>query len=206
MNIVLILLGIAVLILVISKGKKSKSNNAPNKATGWQIMWSPGMSGAPTPQGSGWAFDFPTNPASHVHYVQNFNPPKLTPGHIVTVKFKVDGDNFIPQEFPEKTALVSILIQRKGDDWSAKGKYAAYRWFSNATAELIAGEYVLSVPLDVNQWGDVYGGKDTELFTATLNNVESIGLVFGSEGGRGHGVYSHSPSRFTLNTLTVSSQ
>ena len=35
-------------------------------------------------------------------------------------------------------------------------------------------------------------------FRRALNETARIGFVFGSEGGRGHGVYATRPSRFTI--------
>ena len=157
------------------------------------------MPKAPTAQGSGWYFDFPITPSSHVHYVQDFEPPALRPGMTLTARFRIDGTTvFIPQESPAQKATVSLLVQRKGDDWSARGKYAAYRWYSGEQIALAPGEHVLRVPLTAEHFGDVYGGHDPQAFAAALANVKNIGLVFGSTGGRGHGVYATSVARFTL--------
>lgn len=162
------------------------------------------MPETPVEQGDGWFFNFPITPTEHVHYVQNFDPPSLIgPNKVATFVFRVDGGGFVPQEFPYRTALVSALIQRSGDNWSARGEYASYRWFSKETVKLADGTFTLSVPLDVQKWGDVYGGKDPSLFQKTLKDAESIGLVFGSDGGRGHGVYATDPSTFTLISFEV---
>ena len=170
----------------------------------WQIRWSPGMPDTPAPSGAGWWFDFPTNPRSHVHYVQDFEPPALRPGMTLTARFRIDGDpRFIPQERPTETATVTLLVQRKGDDWSARGKYAAYRWYSGEQIALAPGEHVLSVPLTAEHFGDVYGGHDPQAFAEALANVENIGLVFGSASGRGHGVYATQPSSFSLLSIGV---
>ena len=169
----------------------------PSK-TGWRIEHSPGMPARPVPDGDGWGFTFPTNPASHVHYVQNFDPPHLEPGKSIMVRFRVSGQGFTAQEWPDEPATVSLLIQRKGDDWTARGEMASYRWYTRAQVELTDGEHIIVVPLEPAFWGDVYGGQGPSRFRAALKQADNVGLVFGSPSGRGHGVYATGPARFTL--------
>lgn len=194
MTALLIIAAAALLVWLLTREKSRK----PQRKTGWHITWSPGMPARPTPQGTGWWFAFPTDPKSHVHYVQWFDPPKLTPGAMLRVRFTVTGGGFVPQEYPDRVALVSLLIQRRGDDWGAQGAMSAYRWYSRQAAPLTVGEHELAVPLAVAEWGDVYNGQGAAAFAAALQDAENIGLVFGSDGGRGHGVYATRPSRFTL--------
>lgn len=172
----------------------------PSK-TGWRIEHSPGMQARPVPDGDGWGFTFPTNPASHVHYVQNFNPPNLA-GQL-RVRFRVTGSGFVAQEHPSEPATVSMLIQRKGDDWTARGEMAAYRWYSKEQVTLAEGEHTMTVPLFPEQWGGVYGGQPASLFYEALRKADNVGLVFGSPSGRGHGVYATSPATFTLLSYEV---
>jgi hypothetical protein len=63
---------------------------------------------------------------------------------------------------------------------------------------LAEGEHELTVPLTVAHWGDVFNGQDAAAFAAAIRDVDNIALIFGSDGGRGHGVYATQPSRFTL--------
>ena len=172
----------------------------PSK-TGWRIEHSPGMPARPVPDGDGWGFTFPTDPASHVHYVQNFNPPNLA-GQL-RVRFRVTGSGFVAQEHPSEPATVSLLIQRKGDDWTARGKMAGHRWYSAQQVTLAEGEHTMAIPLDVAHWGDVYGGKASVLFSEALRHADNVGLVFGSPSGRGHGVYATGPATFTLLSYEV---
>ena len=186
----LALLALAYLVLRKRKDTARKS--------GWRIEHSPGMPSRPVPDGDGWGFTFPTNPASHVHYVQNFDPPSLEPGKSIRVRFRVSGQGFTAQEWPDEPATVSLLIQRKGDDWTARGKMAGYRWYSAQQVTLAEGEHTMTVPLDVAHWGGVYGGQPAALFYEALRNADNVGLVFGSPSGRGHGVYATGPATFTL--------
>ena len=63
------------------------------------------------------------------------------------------------------------------------------------------GAYQLSVPINIDSWFDVYGGQSAALFMEALNDLENIGILFGSAGGRGHGVCAVTPSTFTLINL-----
>lgn len=195
-----ILAAIALAALVVSRRKRK--DDPAQTPRGWLIRWSPGMPERPVAQGAGWYFDFPTDPQSHVHYVQNFTPPPIVPGATLVARFRVEGTGrFVPQEFPDRPATVSLLIQRRGDNWGAQGEFASYRWYSAQTVELREGEFTIEARLTADNWGDVYGAHDPLLFEKALADVENIGLVFGSAGGRGHGVYATSSSRFVLQML-----
>ena len=178
-----------------------RKRNDTARKSGWRIEHSPGMPDRPVPDGDGWGFTFPANPASHVHYVQNFDPPNLA-GQL-RVRFRVTGSGFVAQEHPSEPATVSLLIQRKGDDWTARGEMAAYRWYSKEQVKLVEGEHSMDVPLFPEQWGGVYGGQPAALFYEALRNADNIGLVFGSPSGRGHGVYATTPATFTLLSYEV---
>ena len=139
MTYAIIALAAALAYLLLSRKRKAHK-------TGWHITYSPGMPARPVPDGDGWGFTFPTNPASHVHYVQNFDPPNLEPGKSIRVRFRVSGQGFTAQEWPDEPATVSLLIQRKGDDWTARGEMASYRWYSTRQVRLAEGEQSLVVP------------------------------------------------------------
>ena len=197
MTTAIILLAIAAAIFLLTRKNKSPSKS------GWRMEHSPGAKPL-VMQGAGWFFDFPAVPTGHVHYVQWFDPPPLVGAEHITVRFRVTGGGFVPQEFPDgRPATVSLLIQRKGDNWSADAKTKSYRWYSSEAQQLAAGDYQMTVPLDVSAWGDVYNGKDANAFADAVRNVDNIGLVFGSAGGRGHGVYATQPSRFTLLDISL---
>ena len=200
-----------VALIILAAGAKKKKKPKPVAGQDWRIgpiirgaNYSPGMPSRPTMQGAGWYFDFPTIPTSHVHYLQWFNPPSLVGKREIVIRFTVTGGGFVPKEFPDgRPATVSLMIQRKGDDWSAIGKYQSYRWFSSGALNLAAGEFELVAPLDANAWGDVYNAKNAQTFAESLREVDNIAVLFGSNGGRGHGVYASEPSRFTLTSIEV---
>lgn len=200
--IALLVIGV-VIALRSSKRKGDAPKPAPN-ARGWAIGYSPGMSQRNlVPTASGWRIAIPTQPDHHLHYVQNFQPPALRVGGQITVRLRVAGGPCIPQERPDVQATASLLIQRRGDDWTARGEMASYRWYSAQQIPLTEGEHAITVTLTPSQWGDVYGGQNARLFADAIAHIDNIGIVFGSAGGRGHGVYASAPCTVELAGLEV---
>ena len=180
------------------KRKANAPKPAPN-ARGWAIGYSPGMDQSDlVPTASGWRIAIPTRPDHHLHYVQCFSPPALRVGGQITVRLRVAGGPCIPQERPDAQATASLLIQRRGDDWTARGEMASYRWYSVQQIPLTPGEHAIMVTLTPSQWGDVYGGQNARLFADAIAHSANIGIVFGSAGGRGHGVYATAPCTVEL--------
>jgi hypothetical protein len=200
-------------------GSISDSSAAVPDESGWEIgpiirgkNYSQGMPLRPSRSPGGWAFDFPTPnaDAGHVHYV-TFRPGSLVGKSRLLIRYRVDarrGTRFVPQESPDKPATVSVYIQQRGDNWSAKGRYEYYRWFAPArTVRILApGEQEVEVRLDDPNWVSVLGGTSSLVpgrMQAALADVDRIGLLFGSAGGRGHGVYATAPARFTLLSFRI---
>lgn len=154
----------------------------------------------------GAAFDFPVVPEDygHVHYV-TYNPGSLRGAKSITIRYRIDaapGTRFVPQESPHEQATLSLMFQRAGDKWTAKGPYTHYRWFApeNTVVPLMPGTREVTVPLNGN-WSSVYGAKasaQSDAFDAALAQTQRLGFLFGSSSGRGHGVYATAPARFTL--------
>lgn len=103
----------------------------------------------------------------------------------IRVKWRFTGDVF-PVEQPGAQPLLSVHFQRKGDNWTAQGKYGGYRFYSRLTFPLVAGEHEAVIALVPDEWGNVWGSQDG--FAEALRNASRVGLVFGWSGGRGHGV------------------
>lgn len=169
------------------------------KKRGWNIMWSEGVPKKPTAEGDGWVIELPNAPG-HLNYVQNFSPPSLKGKTQLVARFKIEGSGFArvdPDTDP--TPSLGLIIQRKGD----RGTDMGYRWFSHAALPLEVGEFTIAVPLNISEWGDVMGGNSEAAFAAAMEDVESIGVVFGSAGGRGHGVFTTEQARVRLLSLVV---
>jgi hypothetical protein len=192
---------------------------AAQNAASWEIgpiirgkNYSQGMPLRPRPTRTGWQFDFPVGSAAagHVHYV-TFRPGPISPQSRIVVRYRVDaqaGTRFVPQESPDVSATVSLYFQRRGDNWSAKGRYEDFRWYAPATTvrEIVPGEHEISVGLDDPNWISVLGrtaGSKSGSIEAALADIDRIGLVFGSPAARGHGVYATAPARFTLLSFQI---
>ena len=185
---------LAALAFVLARRKRSPSASAVN---GWRINWSRGLPPAPNPQGAGWAIDVPAG--ASLHYVQRYGG-SLREGQALTLRLRVTGA-FVASEYPGKPASATIMLQRKGDNGSAAGVFETYRQFSGAMIPLTEGEHSLSVTLNAQSFGGIMGSHDPAAFKAVLTNLESIGVVFGAAGGRGHGVQAPSGGRVELLSL-----
>ncbi len=197
----------------------SAAQAAPPVAAEWNIgpiirgkNYSQGMPLRPDPSPEGWQFRFPAPDAQagHVHYVTR-DMPSLRGKSRIVLRYRVDaaeGARFVPQEFPDRPATVSLFLQRRDDTWTARGRFEHYRWYAPADSvqEIAPGVHRMTVSLDDPQWISVYGRTAAEnraAFDAALADIARIGLVFGSSGGRGHGVFATAPARFTLLDFTI---
>lgn len=172
-----------------------------------------GMPSTPTPAGRGWYFNFPYphEGAGHVHYV-TFKPGPLIGKSKIVVRYRIEaarGARFVPRHDPQNPATVSLYFQRRGDNWSGRRHYQFYRWFAPRTTvqELAPGEHEMTVSLHDEKWVGVSGGKTARAnqaaFNAALGDTDRIGLLFGSAGLRGHGVYATGRARFRLISFRV---
>lgn len=188
-------------------------------ASDWEIgpvirgkNYSVNMPPSPKPERGGWSFDFPvgSKAAGHVHYV-TFRPGSLAGKARIVVRYRVDakaGTRFVPQANPDRAGTVSLYLQRRGDNWNAKGRYQYYRWYAPAASvrELAPGVGEISVSLDDPQWISVLGqpaATNPGAMREALADVERVGLVFGSSNARGHGVYTTAPAKFTMTGFRI---
>ena len=185
---------------IFTSQKKKNGPMGRESSKTWSINWSTGFPDTPPLVGKGWRIAFPAGPQAHLHYVQKYSElPELRVGGSLTILVEVTGGPFVAIEYPENPAKVSLMIQRKGDRMTEA--YVNYRWFSNTSIPLVPGQHLLTVTLDTQHFGDVYGGRDEDAFRAALDNAESIGILFGSDGGLGHGVYAREPGSVELLSL-----
>lgn len=166
----------------------------------------------PTPVREGFQIDFPYPDAAagHIHYV-TFPHGSLTGKSRIVMRYRIDaapGTRFVPQEYPDRPAVLSLYFQQRGDTWTAKGRYETYRWYSPASTvvPVTPGEHVLSVDLD-DQWISVFG-KTPDLkpggFRAALANTGRVGFTLGTKNdGRGHGVFATAPATLTVTSFEV---
>lgn len=173
-----IILAVLAALFLLTRGKKAKPTPSP-QPTGWRFLHCHGMPDAPTPDGS---FGFPQAPGS-VNYMVRGNTLPL--GRIAA-RFTVTGGGFVPCRTPEDRdrplgpALVS-LIAYVGET----------RYYSRNATPIAAGTFTLAA----SEWITVDGKS------ATPPTPDRIGLVFGHEAGRGHGVYATQPATFALQAV-----
>jgi len=147
-------------------------------------------------------FAFPIEGRGHVHYVSLGTGP-LEGARQITVRYRIDaarGTRFVAQE-DSSPGMFGFAFQRAGDNWTARGRYEAYRWYSPNTAALTPGTHTFIARLDDPAWIGVMSSKsgtNRAGFAAALADTESVSMTFGGNSGRGHGVYSTAPARFTL--------
>ena len=173
--------------------------------------YSPGMPPHPSVLGEGWYFDFPGPRRSdgHVHYVTRSTGP-LDGARGILLDYTIEaapGAEFVPQETRQGPATLSLYLQRRGDDWRARGRTRFYRWYSpaNRVVQLRPGSNTLRIGFDEN-WISVLGSdhdRSPEEFLEALENAGRIGMTFGGDSGRGHGVYATGPARFIVKRFTV---
>ncbi|HEY0597656.1 hypothetical protein [Sphingopyxis sp.] len=192
---------------------------AADQASGWEIgpiirgkNLSPGMPARPMPTRGGWYFDFPVGSAAagHVHYVTGRTGALAGTSRIV-MRYRIDaepGTRFVAQENPRAPATVSIYLQRRGDNWTGRGRYQYYRWYAPVPTvrELAPGEHEISVRLDDPYWISVAGRnaiKTPGAMEDAIGDLDRIGLVFGTTAHRGHGVFATRPARFTLLSFEI---
>lgn len=174
--------------------------------------YSPGMPASPSPTPGGWSFDFPGPDAraGHVHSV-SFDPRSLAGARRIVVRYRIDaapGARFVAQETPGVAPTVSVMVQRAGDNWSARGRYAGYRWYApGATLRPVqAGVGQMVIDLADPGWTSVVGQPRSTApgaFRAAMEDTGRIAVVFGTAGARGHGVYATRPARFTLTGFDI---
>lgn len=150
-------------------------------------------------------FDFPgpSRADGHVHYV-TIPVRSLQDARRITLRYRIDaapGTRFVPQEFPDRTATLSLFIQRSGDGWTRR--YPTHRWYSPADRVMPLRPGIHTVSIDFEEsWIPVLGGQTdqsrVEAFRAARENASRVGFTFGSDGGRGHGVFATRPARFTI--------
>lgn len=155
-----------------------------------------------TRAGASFAIPGPTAADGHVHYLTIPARP-LEGARAITLRYRIDaapGTRFVAQESPHLPATLSLYFQRAGDGWTAR--QPDWRWYAptNRTMPLRPGTHTVRIALD-EDWIAMTGPgahANPRGFAEALANTARVGFTFGSEGGRGHGVYATAPARFTI--------
>jgi hypothetical protein len=171
--------------------------------------YSVGMPLHPYATVDGWAFDFPPYPGS-VHYV-TARLGSLAGKSRLVLRYRIEaaeGVDLKPITGPDSPSLLTLYFQRRGDDWSAQGKFERFRWYASGftQAQLRPGEFELAAPLDGPGWTAVETSTFETAYAAFADakaNADRVGFVFGGGTGLGHGVYATGRARFIVESFTV---
>ncbi len=171
--------------------------------------YSRGMPLRPTPRpGGGWQVDLPQAPRS-IHYV-TFRHGSLAGKSRIVMRYRIEADpgvKVVPRTAPASPSMITLYVQRRGDDWSAREPYEAYRWFANFATQspVTSGEHVLTAPLSGN-WSAVQSSTvrtNPAAFRAALANADEVGFVLGGGEGLGHGVSATGRARLIVTSFRV---
>ncbi|GAA0760801.1 hypothetical protein FHS52_001133 [Erythromicrobium ramosum] len=97
--------------------------------------------------------------------------------------YRADVTSAQPVERPDAAPLVSLVLQREGDDWSGEGERGSYRLYSPAFP-LESGEQSREIPL--TGWTNVWGQPAD--MGPVLSDLSNVAVAFGHSSGRMHGV------------------
>jgi len=171
--------------------------------------YSRGMPLRPTPRrGGGWQVELPQAPNS-IHYVTFRHGPLIGKSRIV-MRYRIEADpgvRIVPRTAPASPSMITLYIQQRGDDWSARGPYEAYRWFANFATQspVTPGDHVLIAPLTGN-WSAVQSSTvrtNPAGFRAALANADEVGFVLGGGDGLGHGVFATGRARLIVTSFRI---
>ncbi len=193
----------------------------PMLASSWEIgpitptrNYSVNMPLSPSSHEDGWAFDFPQPDAAagHVHYV-TFRHGSLSGKSRIVLRYRIEaapGVEIRPVSQPTAPSILVIYFQRRGDDWSGRGKYEAYRWWAsfNMHMPITPGVHELSVPLE-GRWSAVQDStaiNNPKAFRDAIRDADRVGFTFGGGTGLGHGVYATGPAKFVVTSFEVVSE
>ena len=185
--------------------------------TGWHVRWSQGTPKRPAIDGSGWSIEVPMQGRGHLndvlfHFkrsilnILRFRGESLKGAKSITIRGHITGDGFtIMENFDPAThpPTATLMLQRYGDKPRDEPKYWVYRLYSREMIPLQAGDFEMTIPLTVDSFTAVKGKPDAAQFAKALDSLLGFAIVFGSAGGRAHGVCTSTAARFTLRSFTI---
>lgn len=158
----------------------------------WGFSHSKGYPMRPQRLGKGWWVRFKPNGSLHAVLDYGFRIPAGATKLVLS--YTAEIHHVTPTENPGAAPLVSLVLQRRGDDWTGKGAKASYRLYSPAFP-LKSGVFTATIQLA--GWTNVWGQPaDIAPVIADLSN---LAVAFGHSAGRMHGV--SGAGTFTLTSL-----
>lgn len=171
--------------------------------------YSPGMPLRPSPgPGRGWHIDIPKAPAS-VHYV-TFRHGSLAGKSRIVMRYRVltaPGARIVPTTVPSSPSIITLYFQRRGDNWSGKGRFETYRWYATFASQspITAGEHQIVAPLNGN-WTAIQSSTartSPAAFRQAIAEADQVGFVLGGGDGYGHGVHATGRARLIVTDFRV---
>lgn len=169
--------------------------NGRNYSRGTPLHPSPGP-------GRAWHIDLPRAPGS-IHAV-TFRHGSLAGKRRILMRYRIEaapGVRIMPRTAPAGPALITPYFQRRGDTWSARGRFEAYRWFATfATQKIGPGEHQIIAPLS-GDWTAVSTSRarsNPAAFAGAVADADQVGFVLGGGAGYGKGVYATGPARLVI--------
>lgn len=162
----------------------------------------------PSP-GPGRAFQIvlPQAPGS-VHYV-TFRHGSLAGKSRIVMRYRIEaapGVGVVPRTAPNLPAAITLYLQRRGDNWTGRGPFEAYRWYATfATQVPTPGDHEMVAPLSGN-WTAVQTSSartNPAAFRAAIAEAGEIGFVLGGGDGYGHGVFATGPARLIVTDFRI---
>ena len=171
--------------------------------------YSQGVPRHPSPRrGGGWQVDLPQRPGS-LHYV-TFPHGSLAGKSRIVMRYRIEaapGVRIAPATAPESPSILTLFFQRGGDNWSARGRFEAYRWYATFASQspIQPGQHEIAASLSGNWTAVMTSSARTNPsgFRDALANADQVGFVLGGGDGYGHGVYATGPARLVVTDFRV---
>jgi hypothetical protein len=156
----------------------------------------------------GWSIDLPQAPGS-VHYV-TFRHGSLAGKRRIVMRYRIEagpGVRILPVTAPHMPSIITLYLQRGGDNWSGRGRFEAYRWYATFASQtpITPGDHEMIAPLDGN-WTAVQRSSaqsNPAAFRAALAEADQVGFVLGGGDGYGHGVFATGRARLIVTDFRV---
>jgi hypothetical protein len=175
--------------------------NGRNYSQGMPLHPSPGPRG-------GWHIDLPRAPGS-VHYV-TFRHGSLAGKSRIVMRYRIEaapGVRIAPATSPASPSMITLYFQRRGDNWSARGRFETYRWYATFATQspIVPGAHEMIAPLN-GSWTAVMTSSarsDPAAFRDAIAAADQVGFVLGGGDGYGHGVFATGPARLIVTEFRV---
>lgn len=171
--------------------------------------YSVGMPLRPSPApGGAIAIDLPP-PGGSVGQVTFRHGPLAGKTRIV-MRYRIEaapGVRILPRSNPAANSMITLFFQRRGDNWSGRGPFEAYRWYATFSTQspLAPGERVLVAPLSGNWTAVEHSSARTNpaAFAEALAEADQVGFVLGGGEGYGKGVFATGPARLVVTDFRI---